>query len=301
MSGASPKVSVILPTFNRASLLARSAGSVLAQGFDDLELIIVDDGSSEDIAGAAAALRDSRVRCVHRPNGGVAAARNTGIREARGCYLAFQDSDDEWLPDKLARQLEMVSDGGSGCMAVCNVLRVSRGGIRQHPGHAVPGPTLSREQVLRYPFAYTQSWLVPRRAVVAAGGFDESLSVWEDWDLLIRLAATLTIRLMAEPLVVSSVSHDSLTQNQERFIEAMKHILDKHMSGLGEHRGGLADLRYIQARLYAAAGRYSDARKAAGHALRQRASHWRAGALYALSFTGSTVLSRLLRKLARGG
>ena len=97
-------VSVILPTFDRAELLPRSIGSVLAQTDGHLELIVVDDGSSDDTEGVVARLADPRVRYLRLPeNRGLPAARNAGIAIARGEYVAFQDSDDVWAPDKLAR------------------------------------------------------------------------------------------------------------------------------------------------------------------------------------------------------
>src|SRR5687768_5045704 len=118
-----PAVSVILPTYNRASLLTRSAGSVLAQSFSDLELIVVDDGSTEDVANAVAGLADPRVVYLRRDvRGGPAAARNSGVSRARGSYVAFQDSDDEWLLDKLQAQLAAL-ERSSHQMAVCGVLR----------------------------------------------------------------------------------------------------------------------------------------------------------------------------------
>ena len=94
-------VSVILPTYNRATLLSRSIGSVLVQTFEDLELIVVDDGSRDDTADVVKAIGDPRVRYVPLGrNRGLSAARNAGLAESRGEFLAFQDSDDEWHPEK---------------------------------------------------------------------------------------------------------------------------------------------------------------------------------------------------------
>src|SRR4051812_4583959 len=101
-----PSVSVVLPTYNRASVLQRSIKSVLAQSFGDLELIVVDDGSTENIRSVASAFRDPRVIYIRiHHSRGAGAARNEGIRRARAEWIAFQDSDDEWLATKLEKQV----------------------------------------------------------------------------------------------------------------------------------------------------------------------------------------------------
>ena len=103
----SPVVSVIIPTYNRAHLIGRAIRSVLDQTYQDWELIVVDDASTDDIPGIVKGFTDGRVKYIrHDENKGAAAARNTGIQAARGAYIAFLDSDDEWLPEKLERQVQ---------------------------------------------------------------------------------------------------------------------------------------------------------------------------------------------------
>jgi glycosyltransferase involved in cell wall biosynthesis len=115
----SPLISVVLPTYNRASMLAVAVQSVLAQTFADLELIVVDDGSTDETPGVLEAIADPRlVRLRSDQQRGAAVSRNAGIGAARGEFLAFQDSDDEWLPGKLERQLSVFADHGSGLGAV---------------------------------------------------------------------------------------------------------------------------------------------------------------------------------------
>lgn len=107
------RVSVVIPTYNRAPTLPRALESTLAQTIDDLEILVVDDGSTDDTASVLATYQDvdSRVRpVVHATNQGANVARNTGIEHARGEYIAFLDSDDEWHPEKLERQLAALED-----------------------------------------------------------------------------------------------------------------------------------------------------------------------------------------------
>src|ERR1051325_2284165 len=108
-SESHPTVSVVIPTYNRASLVVRSIRSVLNQSYADFELLVIDDGSTDDTADAVAGLSDPRVRYVGLPkNGGTAAACNVGIRMSRGRFVSFQGSDDEWLPDNLAEHISML-------------------------------------------------------------------------------------------------------------------------------------------------------------------------------------------------
>ena len=100
------KVSVIIPTYNRAKLIKRSILSVLNQTYQNFEIIVVDDGSADDTKSVVESFNNPKIRYIrHDINKGQSAARNTGIKNAKGKYIAFQDSDDEWLPEKLEKQM----------------------------------------------------------------------------------------------------------------------------------------------------------------------------------------------------
>lgn len=297
MNPAPPLVSVVLPTFNRAELLKRSAGSVLEQDFADLELIVVDDASTEDVEAATRALNDPRVRYVRRAaNGGVAAARNSGVHAARGRYLAFQDSDDEWLPGKLKRQLMLIEKDPAARMVICGLLRVKDGRRRKYP--RTSAVALTRAEVLHQPFAYTQTWLVPRDVLVGVGGFDETLRVWDDWELLIRLSGKLDIRVVPDLLVRSIFNEDGISGQPERFIHDVERIIERHGGSLLAQPGALAHLHYIQGRLLGRAGRGGPARSAFLRAVRLDPSHWRASALLAAGVLGRDWGLRRLLELA---
>ena len=113
MSSLSPKVSVVIPVFNRPAAVRRAIESVLAQTCQDFEIIVVDDGSTDETPAVVAGLADPRMTLIqHEGNRGGSAARNTGLRAASAEYVAFLDSDDEWLPRKLERQLEVFQPVG---------------------------------------------------------------------------------------------------------------------------------------------------------------------------------------------
>lgn len=295
-----PTVSVILPTRDRAELLAMSAGSVLAQTYGDLELIVVDDGSDEDIDAAVRALGDPRARCLRREeSGGPAVARNEGLRAARGRYVAFQDSDDEWLLDKLAMQMQALAGAGDDVMCICGLLR--RLGRRIRPYLPAPHPRsgeLGFAEVAGQPITYTQTWLVPRQVLLEVGGFDERLRVWEDWELLLRLAQRLRIKPLTQPLVLSEQAVDSVTHDNGAFVAAMSQVLEEYGPQLARIRSQRAGLNYIYARQLIQAECMSDARKALLRSIVDRPLQLRAWAVMAASVLGRAFVTYRLQAAA---
>lgn len=191
-----PVASVVIPTFDRAGLVGRALQSVLAQSVPDLEAIVVDDGSTDDVRAAVGPPADPRVVLLGLARrGGPGAARNHGIRRARAEVVAFLDSDDEWRPRMLEALLERLGGGGDPGAAVvycrCEVWDDRR-------GRPVPPGRADRAQPEGDVFERLLAGWQPRTASVVAvrraallgvGGFDESLPAWVDMDLWLRLAA----------------------------------------------------------------------------------------------------------------
>jgi len=205
VSEAHPAVSVIVPVYNRSRTVGEALASVLRQTFADFELIVVDDGSTEDLDAVLARFGDSRVRRLrHAHNAGTAAARNTGIRAARGSYIAFLDSDDMWLPTKLTRQLEWLRYAPADTPLCCTGYT-----IRRAPGD--PGQV--RQPAVARGSYRTLMWgcnLSPGSTALAKkscfeeiGYFDESLGRFEDWDWLLRYAGRYEIGVV--PAVLAAV------------------------------------------------------------------------------------------------
>ena len=207
-----PSVSVILPTFNRLKYLRFAVGSVFAQTLADWELIIADDGSDGETRAYLSALQsEPRVRVIWLPHcGNPAAVRNCALRQARGEYLAFLDSDDEWLPTKLERQI--------GALRVCTGRRWSYTGAitidasgEPYAPAATPRPHRGAilELLLMHEVSiWTPAVVADRRLVAEVGGFDEQLLLFEDCDLWLRLACRSEIDLIDEPLTRVRRSHD---------------------------------------------------------------------------------------------
>ena len=200
-AGLMPLVSVVVPSHNRARLLRRTLQSILAQHLTDLEVVLVDDGSTDDTPQITAAADPRIVVIRNREPGGVSAARNRGIAAARGDWIAFCDDDDLWSPDKLSRQLMAAERAGadwaySGDVNIDDQLRVLSGGPPRDPQDVVA--LLPRWN----PIASGGSNVMVRSDVLAAvGGFDPSLRRTEDWDLWIRIARTGPPACVREPLV----------------------------------------------------------------------------------------------------
>lgn len=207
-------VSVIIPTYNRAAWVAEAVASVLAQTWQDFELLVVDDGSTDATLEALAPWRERLIYLRTRENRGVAAARNLGAKAAQGRWLAFLDSDDLWRPRKLERQVAYLEAHPELRICQTDELWV-RHGRRVNPpvSHRKQGgriflPSLGR--CLVSPSAV----MLCRRLFWEAGGFDESLPACEDYDLWLRLAWRHDIGLVPEPLVVKRGGHPDQLSRQ---------------------------------------------------------------------------------------
>ncbi len=195
-------VSVVIPTRDRAELVVRAVASVLTQTHAALDVVVVDDGSTDDTAARLASLGDDRVRVLrHGRVRGVSAARNAGLAVARGGYLALLDSDDEWLPAKIERQLVFLRRHG---LAICQTQEIwMRGGRRVNPGriHQKTGGYFF-ERALGRCLVSPSTVLFTRAYWREMGGFDESLPACEDYDLWLRTLVRHPIGLLDEFLTV---------------------------------------------------------------------------------------------------
>lgn len=212
----SPFFSVIIPAYNRAPTIGRAIRSCLRQSFTDFEVIVVDDGSQDGTAEAVALCGDPRVSCIRQENRGASAARNRGAAAARGAFVAFLDSDDEFLECKLEVFHAAISQAGPEAARIVwySPLIFDRGQNNRmvKPERAIA----SGEQVGDYLFAYDgmmqTSTLVIGRDLFLQVGFDESLRNLEDLDLCLRLESeAVAIRMLTPPLVVW---HDDQRENR---------------------------------------------------------------------------------------
>jgi len=239
-----PKVSVVIPTYNRAGLLKRAVQSVLNQTYQDFELIVVDDGSTDNTEEVVRSFNDNKVIYIkHERNKGAPAAWNTGIRAARGEYVAFQDSDDEWLPEKLEKQIKAFKTASTEIGLVYTGFWRIEGDKRTFS----PSPNITPKEgaihdaLLKGNFVGTPNTVVKKECFEKAGMFDEKLPMYQDWELWIRISKYYCFKYIDEALVISYYTPGSLNKPGS-LIEArtLKLMLEKHFEDIKRNRGLLA-------------------------------------------------------------
>ncbi len=231
-------VSVVIPTYDRADVLPRAVESVLDQTMTDLELLVVDDGSTDGTRAVLDGFDDDRLRVIeHETNRGANVARNTGIDEADGEYVAFLDSDDEWRPPKLERQLERIRSGPSTHVAAyCDFERERSGVGGRLIGAAAsllaraddPGPREGGEELVgeiladRLHSGAGSTLVVETDVARRVGGFDEELDRFQDPEFLLRVLQEGTLAYVDEPLVVrygtGSPDAETVRRADERYL-----------------------------------------------------------------------------------
>ncbi len=217
-------VSVVLPTFNRAATILRAVESVLNQTHTDLELIVVDDGSTDETESLLMRASDPQIRYVKLArNRGQSLARNTGIRMARGELVAFQDSDDSWHPEKLERQIKRLNEDREAGGIYCDLLRICRASAPFVMSAQEPavGRLIDRERSTYQTYGIgIQSCLLRKAVIHEAGGFWESLPAFEDLELLLRIARRRRLLRISMPLTnyyeTNGVSTDPVAERQAR-------------------------------------------------------------------------------------
>ena len=235
----SPTVSVVIPVHNRPLPVRRAIESVLAQTWQDFEIIVVDDGSTEAVAAAVAAISDHRLALVkHDRNRGGSAARNTGIQASSAPFVAFLDSDDEWLPTKLARQLEVFARSGDrlGLVYTGSERIFADGSVERY----IPrrGTDLARALLTVNVVGAASVGMIRRRAVDATAGFDESLPSSQDMDLWLRICERFPADFVPEVLVRVFQGSDRgrITANLDAMSKGRELFCQKHREKLVQHR-----------------------------------------------------------------
>ena len=223
-------VSVIIPTFNRAAKVVRAISSVLDQRFGDHEIIVVDDGSTDETERTVHPFKGRIRYVVHRVNQGVSAARNTGIAASTAPLIAFLDSDDYWLPEKLGVQTAFFDKNPDAFICQTEETWI-RNGKRVNPGkrHLKPSGNIF-EPSLALCLVSPSAVMLKRALLEKVGLFDEDLPACEDYDLWLRIACRYPVYLIPQRLVVKEGGHsDQLSgryKGMDRFrIKAMVKLL----------------------------------------------------------------------------
>lgn len=303
-----PRVSVIMPAFNAAATLADTVASVQAQTYPHWELILAEDGSTDDTLAVAQALAaaDPRIRVLppEGPTGLPARARNRALRAARGDYLAFLDADDRWRPEKLARQVEWLeAHPASGGVCCWHGTFGDPGRVRTERFRRHTGAVCTRHEALTGVPFMTLTLMIRRQVYDAIGGMDEDPRLFstEDADYFLRLVSHCRVdRLHAvladyylAPAAAPSISQAAATADNAKGWALTAAWLEKGLLTPAEHRQRRAYLYYERARgnLHRFGGPFrGDLLRAVGTG----AAPWQAVVTLALCWLPRTVLARLL-------
>jgi glycosyltransferase involved in cell wall biosynthesis len=299
-------VSVVIPTYNRARYLQEAIGSALAQTDPAEEIIVVDDGSTDETASVLAAY-GGNIRVINQVNAGVAAARNAGIAASKGDYIALLDSDDAWLPEKLAFQRQLAARWPEAVLIHTLCFTMDGDGRDRQDSREEYAPRLEEdalERLMGHCYPTTSTYFLQAKALRDVGGFDSAFEqgggfAAEDWDLCLRLAERGPFASIGKPLARYRVHGDSKTLqdklphtlgliNLRKRIEARKaHWLAARDSpalrrALAQHTHGFAHVYGRLGLIYQQRGEYSLARQAFAEAMRlepgrlkHRLRYWR--------------------------
>ncbi len=251
-----PKVSVVIPTHNRAEYLRSAVASVLEQTYQDFEIVVVDDASRDNTAEVLAGFGAPRIKCIrHEAGKGDGGARNTGIVNARGEYIAFLDDDDQWLPEKLALQVATldrspahvggvytghfdVDESGNQIVKVCHAMR--RGNLLEH--------------FFQEASIVTSTLLFRRACFATVGLFDESIPYCSDYDMWIRIAEKYHFECVGQPLVKYRLHANKLSENLPFSIKGRELILSKYQADFCRYPRAYARACRVLGEVYCYAG-----------------------------------------------
>ena len=241
-----PLVSVIIPTYNRGWIVKEAIESVLAQDYRDFELIVVDDGSTDDTDDILNSYRGD-IMVFRQENQGVSAARNRGLSEAFGRFIAFLDSDDLWLPQKLFQQIKFFNENPDA--QICQTEETwIRKGIHVNPKkrHKKPWGMIF-ESSLALCLISPSAVMIRRSLFEKVGGFDETLPACEDYDLWLRISCRYPVYLIETPLIIKRGGHNdqlSASSGLDKFrIKSLKKIIASGLLSETQYRSAVKTLK----------------------------------------------------------
>lgn len=232
-----PLASVVIATYDRAQLVVEAVQSVRRQTYAPIEIVVVDDGSTDDTAERLAQFGDEIVY-IHQDNAGVSAARNRGLKAATGHYVALLDSDDQWHPEKLAKQVAFMQAHPDFGMVLANTRVTSIDGEVHHnrPREYIPRDGYTLDTVLRAPQLVPSAVLLHRRVLDDVGYFDTSLKTAEDIDYMLRVALAHKIGVIDEDLTFCSQEHGGLSDLHQTYHDHI-YVTERFVNRYGARLG----------------------------------------------------------------
>lgn len=248
-----PKVSVIIPAYNAMRYLPEAVNSVLRQTFTNFEVLIVDDGSSDQTVEWASQLTEPRVKLISQKNAGAAGARNKGIANSQGEYIAFLDADDVWEPTKLEKQVKCLDDNLSVGLVHTWIAFIDEQGKATGNVMTTHGEGEVWKQVVEYnPVRCGSTAMLRRSCFENVGVFDEAFRLSEDWEMWIRIASRYSFALVKEPLVCYRQHPNNKSKNYQAMLQTLCKIIDKSLQSLPSELLYLKDRAYGRIHLHVA-------------------------------------------------
>ena len=290
-----PLVSVVIPTYERPQFLSGAIQTALKQTYEDIEVIVVDDGSSEQYADDIVSDFPDNVSWVqHKENKGLSAGRNTGVQESSGEYIAFLDDDDRWHRTKLSRQIEALETDDQAGLATCLVAAVTPDDEVIHCERSAPSGDCSDEILIGNQIGTPSRVVVRRECFSDIGMFDESLQTKQDWDFYLRFCQEWDVVAIEDHLCFRTV-HESMSSSTTALRRDKNQILQKHKK-LIRQRGmweqAQLTLSTEIARSYLSTGNLKEARKYSREACSE--INFRRILIHLLTFTHPLVVQTVI-------
>jgi glycosyltransferase involved in cell wall biosynthesis len=293
-----PKVSVIIPAYNCQSFIAETVESILAQTYPDYEIIVVDDGSTDNTRDVLQRYED-RVRYVYQENSGVGAARNRGLSLARGEYIAFLDHDDLWLPEKLETQMKILETRPEVGLVYSNCYHIDEAGtiLGRYFDHIKPARGMVFHQLFMTNFIPLLTVLVRKAVLDQVGTFRIGWSISEDYDLLLRVARKFILDYVETPLAKYRLHSGNVSRDVDRFLRENLLLAEELIQECPElakmKARKLYRLYYDAAYQYLAQKETEKARQHFLNAVRSSPYALKALTFYLLTFLGLDAIEKL--------
>jgi glycosyltransferase involved in cell wall biosynthesis len=294
-----PVVSVIIPTYNRESYIIEAIESVLNQTFDDLEIIIIDDGSTDNTPSIVKRIHDSRIRYFYlKHNNGVAAALNYGIKNSKGKYISRLDSDDIFLPEKIGSQVEVLENNPDIGLVYTRAYNISEQGdiVALYPAISTH-PENPLKMLRHFLFTPSQSIVFRKQCIERIGLYDTTIRFSSDWDFCVRMAARYKFFYIPIPLVKIRKHNNMLTGDKLRSVQHTVMVLEKHKQLLAQDEGfqWLSPWYYHVGRQLFYRSDYLSARNAFRTAVRFQVVNFKALVFWALTMLPAELLQIMKR------
>jgi len=300
-----PAVSVIIPTYNRADILPRAINSILGQTYRDLDIIIIDDGSSEDIQSILQSIESGKITLIkHTENRGIAASRNAGIRASDSKYIALLDNDDEWLPEKLEKQIKLLNTAPAKT-AISDTGFIN---IIKNKEYFVPAfeqrnknGNIYRNIISKH-FILPSTILIKRECFLSTGMLDENIPVFDDWDYFFRILKEYGIKSINEPLIRRHHHNDNVSSKIDIVLTGYSRLVEKHYTEISrDHR--LLSICYLKlGHMSCFQGESKKGREYLAKSIRTNHLEWRSYIAYLLSLSGEKFyrsFTKLYRAVAK--